>query len=47
MKMYIFICARVQRKYKYTFSNLKTIFALQVTHKEKRQSRMPVNLKKI
>ena len=52
MKMYIFICARVQRKNQaytfsnYTFSNLKTLFALLVTHKEKRQSRMPVNLKK-
>ena len=30
----------------YTFSNLKTLFALLVTHKEKRPSRMPVNLKK-
>ena len=47
MKMYIFICARVQRKYKLTFSNVKTLFALLVTHKEKRQSRMSVNLKKI
>ena len=45
MKMYIFICARVQRKNNHTFSNytlsnLKTLFALLVTHKEKRQSRM-------
>ena len=49
-------CARVQRKNKltfsnytffnYTFSNVKTPFALLVTHKEKRQSRMSVNLKK-
>ena len=46
MKLYIFICARVQRKNKYTFSNVKTLFALLVTHQEKRQSRMPVNLKK-
>ena len=51
MKMYIFICVRVQRKNKctfsnYTFSNLKTLFALLVTHKEKCPSRMPVNLKK-
>ena len=51
MKVYIFICARVQHKNKYTFSNytfsnMKTLFALLVTHKEKRQSRMPVNLKK-
>ena len=51
MKMYIFICARVRRKNMYTFSNytfsyLKTFFILLVTHKEKRQSRMPVNLKK-
>ena len=45
MKMYIFICARVQRKNKRTFSNVKTLFALLVTHKEKRQSRIPVNLK--
>ena len=51
MKVYIFICARVQRKYKltfsnYTFSNVKTLFVLLVTHEEKRPSRMPVNLKK-
>ena len=51
MKLYIFICAHVQRKNKYTFSNyilsnVKTLFALRVTHKEKRQSRMPVDLKK-
>ena len=52
MKMYIFICARVQRKKhactfsNYTFSNMKTLFALLVIHKEKRQSRIPVNLKK-
>ena len=46
MKMHIFICARVQRKSKHTFSNMKTLFALLVTHKEKRQSCMPVNLKK-
>ena len=54
MKMYIFICARVQRKKlayihptsNYTFSNVKTLFALLVTHKEKSPSRMPVNLKK-
>ena len=52
MKLYIFICARVQRKKQaytfsnYTFSNIKTIFALLVTHKEKRQSRMLVHLKK-
>ena len=44
-------CACVQRKNKltfsnYTFSNLKILFALLVTHKEKRQSRMPVILKK-
>ena len=45
MKLYIFICARIQRKNKYTFSNVKTLFALLVTHKEKRQSRIPVNLK--
>ena len=30
----------------YTLSNVKTLFALRVTHKEKRQSRMPVNWKK-
>ena len=47
MKMYIFICTHVQRKNKHTFSSVKTIFALLVTHKEKCQSRMPVNLKKI
>ena len=29
----------------YTFSNGKTLFALLVTHKEKRPSSMPVNLK--
>ena len=56
MKLYIFIRARVQRKNKYissnytffnyTFFNGKTLFALLVTHKEKRQSRMPVNLKR-
>ena len=57
MKMYIFICARVQRKKQaytfsnctfsnYTFSNVKTLFALLVTHKEKCQSRMLVDLKK-
>ena len=56
MKLYIFIWARVQRKNKYTFSNytfsnytfsnVKTLFALLVTHKEKRQSRMPVSFKK-
>ena len=43
MKLYIFICACVQRKNKYTFSNytftnLKTLFALLVTHKEKNVS---------
>ena len=53
MKMYTFIFACVQRKRQaytfsnYTFSNLKTLFALLVTNKEKRQSRMPVYLKKI
>ena len=39
----------VKNKYtfsNYTFSNVKTLFALLVTHKEKRPSRMPVNLKK-
>ena len=39
----------VKNKYtfsNYTPSNVKTLFALLVTHKEKRQSRMPVNLKK-
>ena len=50
MKMYIFICARVQRKMYtfsyYIFSNVKTLFALLVIHKEKRPSRMPVNSKK-
>ena len=52
MKLYIFIRARVQRnKLVYTFfnntlSNMKTLFALLVTHKEKCQSRMPVDLKK-
>ena len=51
MKLYIFICTCVQRKNKYTFSNytlsnVKTLFALLVTHKEKRPFRMPVNLKK-
>ena len=55
MKLYIFICARVQRKNKYmfsnytfsnyTFSNVKTLFSLLMTHKEKRPTRMPVNLK--
>ena len=52
MKLYIFICTRVQRKNNYTFSNytfsnLKTLFALLETHKEKHPSLMPVNLKKI
>ena len=51
MKMYVFICASVQRKNmgtfsNYTFSNVKTLFASLATHKEKRQSRMPVDLKK-
>ena len=46
MKMYIFICTRVQRKNKLTFSNVKTLFALLETHKEKRQCHMSVNLKK-
>ena len=56
MKLYIFICARIQHKNKYTFSNytlsnytfsnVKTLFALLVTRKEKRQSRISVNLKK-
>ena len=57
MNLYIFICARLQRKkqaytfsnntlFNHTFSNLKTRFALLVTHKEKRQSRILVNLKK-
>ena len=51
MKLYIFICALVQCKNKYTFSNytfsnVKTLFALLVTHKEKCQSRMLVDLKK-
>ena len=56
MKMYIFIRARVPRKNNltfsnytisnYTFFNVKTLFALLVTHKEKRQSRMLVDLKK-
>ena len=49
MKVYIFIRTRVQRKKytfsNYTFSNMKTLFALLVTHKEKRQYRMPINLK--
>ena len=30
----------------HTIFNVKTLFALLVTHKEKRQSRMPVGLKK-
>ena len=51
MKLYIFICARVQRKNKYTFFNytfskVKILFVLLVTHKGKRQSRMLVSLKK-
>ena len=50
MKMYI--RTRVQRKKQaytfsnYTLSNVKTLFALQVTNKEKRPSHMLVNLKK-
>ena len=47
MKMYIFICARAQRKKQaYTLANVKTLLALLVMHEEKRQSCMPVNLKK-
>ena len=47
MKTYIFICARVQRKNKRTFSNYTfSNYTLLVTHKEKCQSRIPVSLKK-
>ena len=57
MKLYIFIHARVQRKkqaytfsnytfFNYTISKVKTLFALLVTHKEKRQSHVSGNLKK-